>query len=326
MSPRRREVAGVGAVHAAARVAQSVGAVHAAARVAESVGAVHAGRPMKRGRDDATPAPLAGRVLLVTGAGGGIGRAACVELARRGARVFACDISAESSLETVRQVKAAVGDEAVVSQGECDVADESAAERMVALAVAAYGRLDGAVNAAGIEGMRARLHETPSSNFDKVLGVNLKGVFNCMRAEIAQMLKQPPPPSDGSTKKARAPIDERNYCIVNVSSTAGLSAMPEFSCYSASKHAIQGLTKSAAREYAADGIRVCSVCPSTTDTPMVQRFAEQWPEWQAKQNASFPVGRIGSAEEVARAIAFLFSSDCPMMTGTSITIDGAASA
>jgi len=99
--------------------------------------------------------------------------------------------------------------------------------------------------------------------------------------------------------------------------------MAEFAAYSASKHAIIGLTRTAAKEYAGRGIRVNALCPSTTDTPMVQRFASQWPEWQAKQNASFPVGRIGRAEEVADTVVFLFSAACPMMSGTALTIDGA---
>eukprot|EP00037_Helgoeca_nana_P020474 m.203424 g.203424 ORF g.203424 m.203424 type:complete len:103 (-) comp25275_c0_seq1:459-767(-) len=102
--------------------------------------------------------------------------------------------------------------------------------------------------------------------------------------------------------------------------------MPEFSAYSASKHAMIGLTRTAAKEYAGNGIRVNAVCPSTTATPMVDRFTKQWPELQAKQNASFPVERIGRAGEIATTVAFLLSADCPMMTGTCLTIDGARSA
>ena len=125
--------------------------------------------------------------------------------------------------------------------------------------------------------------------------------------------------------QSQAAIDTLNYSIVNVSSTAA-GSMPEFSCYCASKAAINGITRTAAKEYASRGIRVNAVAPSTTATPMVARFTEQWPEWQAKQNASFPVGRIGTAEEVAACCAFLFSPECPMMTGTVLTIDGGLSA
>ena len=286
----------------------------------------------KRQRSTATQSsnnlPLANRVILVTGAGGGIGRACCVHLAKLGAKVVAADLDMAAAQDT----GSLITNEWCAC--EVDVSNEKSVEAMLATAVNSFGRLDGAVNAAGIEGGRARLHETSASNFDKVLGVNLRGVFLCMKGEIAQMLKQSPPggaaaaaaaASSSSSSKVTANIDKLNYCIINLSSSAGLAAMPEFSCYSASKHGIQGLTKSAAREYASDGIRVLSICPSTTDTPMVARFADRWPDWQAKQNASFPVGRIGRAEEVAAMCGFLFGDGCPMATGTSITIDGAHS-
>lgn len=278
---------------------------------------------------------LQGRVILITGAGGGLGRAAAVLFAQRGAKVVAADVDAAAATETAAQVGGEAHGVAV------DVANEESVQAMVASAVAKFGRIDGALNAAGIEGGRARLHETSSANYDRVLGVNLRGTFLCMKAEIDQMLKQPPPvprgaviaaasdasaPAALSAASAPAAIDTRNYSIVNVSSTAGQAAMPEFSCYSASKFALIGFTRSAAKEYAKDGIRVHAVCPSTTATPMVERFQSAWPEWQARQNASFPVGRIGRAEEVAAACAFLLSWDCPMVTGTTLTIDGGAGA
>ena len=197
---------------------------------------------------------------------------------------------------------------------------------MVKHAVDTNGHLDGAVNAAGIEGERALLHETDISNYDKVMCVNLKGTFLCMRAIVKQMLKQSAHTSSQRSASAAVNLDTCNYAIVNVSSTAGQSAMPEFSCYSASKFAIVGLTRTAAKEYAPQGIRVNAIAPSTTDTPMVARFTERWPEWQAKQNASFPVGRIGRTDEVAATCAFLLSAECPMLTGAVLTIDGALSA
>jgi NAD(P)-dependent dehydrogenase (short-subunit alcohol dehydrogenase family) len=307
---------------------------------------------------------LAGRVILITGAGGGIGRAAAICFAERGANVVAADVNTSAVAETVKMVQALPvhGEAEAVT---VDVQDEASVDAMVQRAVRRFGRLDGALNAAGIEGTRAPVHETSAANFDRVLGVNLRGVFLCMRSETAQMLKQQPPPRRaGDEGPSKAPIDGLNYSIVNMSSTAGLGGMPEFAvlimmvgsnpralprrivtpcvvpstlptelhpnhcvqCYSASKWAILGLTKSAAREYASAGIRVNAICPSTTATPMVERFTEQWPEWKAKLNASFPVGRIGRADEVAAAAAFLFSAECPMMTGTSLTIDGGLSA
>ena len=273
----------------------------------------------KRPRDDIS-LPLAGRVILITGGGGGIGRAAALALARRGASVVAADVHNASAVETAALV------DALETAATClaltvDVADEQSVNVMISDAVAHFGRIDCALNAAGIEGERATVHESSVANFDRVMGTNLKGVFLCMRAEIAQMLKQQPAADD-----QQCAIDALNYSIVNVSSSAGQAGMPEFACYSASKHAINGLTRSASKEYAARGIRVNALCPSTTATPMVERFAAAWPEWQAKQNASFPVGRIGSPEEVARVAAFLFGSDCPMMTGACLTIDGGLSA
>lgn len=283
--------------------------------------------------DDNERGALAGRVVLITGAGGGIGRATALECARRGARVVAADLVAATAAATASEIDSLGGAGPCLAIPESvDVADEASVAAMIDTAVGRFGRLDMALNAAGIEGERAPLHESSVENYDRVLSVNLRGVYLCMRAEIAQMLKQQAPavssstPAKPSPPNPSTPIDDLNYSIVNVSSSAGLAGMPEFACYSASKHAINGLTRSAAREYAARGIRVNALCPSTTDTPMVARFTDQWPEWQAKQNASFPVGRIGTAEEVARTAAFLFSAECPMMTGHCLTIDGALSA
>ena len=211
----------------------------------------------KRQRSTATQSsnnlPLANRVILVTGAGGGIGRACCVHLAKLGAKVVAADLDMAAAQDT----GSLITNEWCAC--EVDVSNEKSVEAMVATTVNSLVAPDGAVNAAGIEGGRARLHETSASNFDKVLGVNLRGVFLCMKGEIAQMLKQSPPAaaaaaaSSSSSSKVTANIDKLNYCIINLSSSAGLAAMPEFSCYSASKHGIQGLTKSAAREYAPTG-------------------------------------------------------------------------
>jgi NAD(P)-dependent dehydrogenase (short-subunit alcohol dehydrogenase family) len=114
----------------------------------------------------------------------------------------------------------------------------------------------------------------------------------------------------------------RRFAIVNCASTAGLHGMPEFSAYCASKHAIIGLTKSAALEYAAHNIRINALCPSTTDTPMVERFQSQWPEWQAAQNDSIPVGRIGTPEEMANAVVWMLSDQCTFMTGHCLCVDG----
>merc|ERR1712190_165107 len=141
------------------------------------------------------------------------------------------------------------------------------------------------------------------------MAVNAGGIFTCMAAELRQMLAQlaaddgevVPPEAKrlkSSSPYTRKAIDVVGLTIVNTSSTAGQAAMPEFAPYCASKHAVIGMTRCAAKEYASKGIRVNCICPSTTATPMVDRFSRQWPDWQAKQNASFPVGRVGTPEEV----------------------------
>lgn len=244
---------------------------------------------MKRQRADSAstsptslPVPmqtLSGRVVLVAGAGSGIGRATAVMCAERGAKVAVADLLLPAALETQQLLSSA--NPATESEAiGVDVADEASVTAMINAVISRFGRLDCALNAAGIEGDRAPLHVSSVDNFDKVLAVNLRGAYLCMRAEIAQMLKQQAADQTVSSSASQAPIDMLNYSIVNVSSSAGQAGMPEFSAYSASKHGINGLTRSAAKEYASKGIRVNALCPSTTDTPMVARFAERWPEWQ----------------------------------------------
>ena len=293
----------------------------------------------KRARDEDATAdtqvvrPLGGRVILVTGAGGGIGRAACKLLASRGAHLIAADLNLKLAEETVSTIAAEANGARVAIAVQVDVADEKSVAAMMKAAIDEFGRLDGALNAAGIEGERAPIHECTLENFERVINVNLRGTFLCMKAQLQQFLQQdeqdkPPPPSTKTSpsQSTLAPIDEKNYVIVNISSTAGQAGMPEFSSYSSSKFGLLGLTRTAAKEYASKGVRVLAVCPSTTATPMVERFTERWPDWQAKQNASFPVGRIGQPEEVAALCGFLFSRECTMMTGCSLTIDGALGA
>ncbi|CAK0834059.1 unnamed protein product [Prorocentrum cordatum] len=204
----------------------------------------------------------------------------------------------------------------------------SKVDALVQQTVATFGSLHHCFNNAGIEGGRAPLHETAPGDFERVMAVNAGGVFNCMRAEIRQMLAQLKlnPVVVGASPKSPKAVDTVGLSIVNTSSTAGLSAMAEFSPYCASKHAVIGLTRCAAREYAPFGIRVNCVCPSTTDTPMVQRFSQSWPDWQDRQNSSFPAGRIGTPEEVAEAVLWLSSPRCPMVCGSCLTIDGALTA
>lgn len=269
----------------------------------------------------------AGRTYVITGAGGGIGRACAIILGSRGANILCADVNLAGAEETCAMVHEASKRVGIAQPCSVDVTLEKSVDTMIEIATRSFGKLDGAINAAGIEGNRACVHESSLDNWERVIGVNATGVFNCMRAEVSAMLQQGAfgTAAVATSSLRSAPIDLLNYSIVNISSSAGLAGMPEFAAYSASKHAIIGLTRSAAKEYASKGIRVNAICPSTTDTPMVARFAERWPEWQASQNASFPVRRIGSPDEVAATAAFLLSADCPMMSGTALTIDGALS-
>ncbi len=197
-----------------------------------------------------------------------------------------------------------------------------------------YGCLDYAVNCAAIEGTRAPIHDTSLEHFDAVCDVNLRGTYLCMREELQLMLQsiaargpllRPTPLATTSNSidelELKAASSEFQPAIVNVASTAGMGPCPEFAPYAATKAAIISLTQSAAIEYAGH-IRINAICPATTYTPMYQRFAEQWPDWQAATNAQYAVGRIATAEEVARAIVWMLGRDCSFMTGSTLRVDG----
>jgi NAD(P)-dependent dehydrogenase (short-subunit alcohol dehydrogenase family) len=200
---------------------------------------------------------LDGKVVLVTGGGSGIGRAACLALGAAGARVVVSDIGADGGEETVRLIRDAGGEARFV---RTDVADGTQVEQAVAAVVAAYGRLDGAFNNAGIEGAFASTAEYQDDAFDRVIAVNLKGVWLCLRAELRQMQAQ----GGGGA-------------IVNTASVAGLVGMKKSPIYTAAKHGVVGLTKTAALEFAKAGIRVNAVCPGVIETPMVGRLFDAVP-------------------------------------------------
>ena len=246
-----------------------------------------------------------GKVALVTGAGSGIGRASALAFAREGARVLVADIDVAGGEETVRRVGQA-GDEARFIQADVTRADEVHA--LIAATVDAYGRLDYAHNNAGIEG-RAGIpfHEYPDEIWDRVLSVNLTGVFLCLKQEIKHML--------GAGGGA----------IVNTASVAGLTGS-RLGAYTASKFGVVGLTKLTAVEYAPAGIRVNAVCPGVIRTPMVERaFFEPAPERsqaEARYAALHPLGRLGTPEEVAAAVIWLCSDAASFVTGLAMTVDG----
>ena len=250
---------------------------------------------------------LEGRISLVTGAGSGIGRATSLVMAREGATIVVSDINADSGEETLSAVKEAGGDGMFV---HADVSRPDDVAALVGQVVSAYGRLDCAYNNAGIEGfMAGRLHEYPEDIWDRVIDINLKGVWLCLKHEIPQMLQQ------GSG------------AIVNTASGAGLVGSRQMSAYVASKHAVVGLTKAAALEYARDGIRVNAVCPGMIDTPMVQRLiGGRDAEYEATIPVRQPIGRLGTPEEIAESVTWLCSDAASLVTGLAMAVDGGLTA
>jgi NAD(P)-dependent dehydrogenase (short-subunit alcohol dehydrogenase family) len=240
---------------------------------------------------------LAGRIALVTGGGSGIGRAAALTFAREGAKVVVSDIMAEGGEETVHLIKTTGGEGLFV---KTDVAKAVEVEMLIQKVIDIYGRLDCALNNAGVEGAIASTTNYPEAEWDRTVAINLKGVWLCLKYEIPQMLKQ------------------GGGAIVNTASGAGLVGTPMMSAYGASKHGVVGLTKTAALEYAKAGIRVNAVCPGVILTPMVQRH----PELIEAFTAAEPIGRLGKPEEIAEAVVWLCSDAASFVTGHAMAVDG----
>jgi NAD(P)-dependent dehydrogenase (short-subunit alcohol dehydrogenase family) len=245
---------------------------------------------------------LEGKIALVTGASSGIGRAAAIAFARNGAKVLAADMTEEAGNETVKLIKAA-GGEAIFTK--CDVARADNAEALIALAVKTWGRLDCAYNNAGIAGKIARTADDTEENFDRIMAVNLRGVWLCMKYEIRQMTKQ----GGGGA-------------IVNTASAAGLVGSHGMPAYTASKHGVIGLTKTAALEYARANIRVNAVCPGVIDTAMVAGMVSSHPRLKDALVGVEPVARMGKPSEIAEAVTWLLSDAASFVTGHPMVIDG----
>ncbi|MGE0825906.1 MAG: SDR family oxidoreductase [Candidatus Binatia bacterium] len=246
-----------------------------------------------------------GKVALVTGGGSGIGRATSLIFAREGAKVVVADVVVPGGEETVQMIKAAGGDAIFV---KADMSKAAEVEAMVQKTVATYGRLDCAHNNAGIEGTTKRTPDYSEEEWDRVIDINLKGVWLCMRYEIPQMLKQ------------------GGGAIVNTASDAGLLGVPQMPAYVASKHGVVGLTKTAALEYAKAGIRVNAVCPGVIKTPMVDRITGLRPGRAERMTAAEPVGRMGKPEEIGEAVVWLCSDAASFVTGLPMPVDGGVAA
>jgi NAD(P)-dependent dehydrogenase (short-subunit alcohol dehydrogenase family) len=245
---------------------------------------------------------LEDKVAIITGAASGIGRAAALVFAREKARVIVADVSEEGGERTVRMIRDLGGDAEFVA---CDVALASDADALVTAAVKAYGRVDCAFNNAGIAGSQRKTADYSEEEWDRVMAVNLKGVWLCMRAEIRQFIVQKSPGA-----------------IVNTASAAGLVASHSMPAYTAAKHGVVGLTKCAAVEYARAGIRVNDVCPGVVDTPLVEGMVAGKPKLAARLDEVEPIGRKARPVEIAEAVAWLCSDAASFVTGASLSVDG----
>ena len=241
------------------------------------------------------------KVAIVTGGSFGIGRATAAAFAARGAKVVVADFIEDKMHETLNMIKAA-GSEGIFVK--CDVSKNSDVKAMIDTTIKTFGTLDFAFNNAGIEGAIANTQDCTEENWDRTIGVNLKGVWLCMKYEITEMLKQ------------------KKGAIVNCASVAGLIGFPALPAYVASKHAVTGLTKTAALETAKQNIRINAVCPGVIQTPMIDRVTGKNKEVEKQYITMEPMGRMGKPDEVANAVMWLCSDNASFVTGASLPVDG----
>lgn len=248
---------------------------------------------------------FAGKVAFITGAAGGIGRAAALAFALEGANVVIADVLEQNNQETVHMIEA-VGGRALAVR--CDVTRADDVKAALDKTIETFGRLDAAFNNAGVEQVPAAAADITGEQWDRIIGIDLRGVFLSMKYEIPLMLKQ------------------GGGAIVNTSSGAGVRGFAGGAAYVAAKHGVVGLTRAAALDYASQNIRINAICPGIVDTPMMDRFGGGTPEGKARELASAavaqPIGRAGKPEEIAAAVLWLCSDVASFVVGAAMVVDG----
>jgi NAD(P)-dependent dehydrogenase (short-subunit alcohol dehydrogenase family) len=244
---------------------------------------------------------FAGKVAFVTGAANGIGRAAALQFAREGASVAVADVSEQGNRETARMIEG-LGGRALALR--CDVTRAEDVKSALGKTIEAFGRLDFAFNNAGIEYAIKPAADVTEEEWDRIMDIDLRGVFLCMKHEIPLMLEQ------------------GGGAIVNTSSGAGIKGFKGGAAYVAAKHGVVGLTKAAALDYAASNIRINAVCPGIIDTPMMNRFSGGTAEGRQAVIAQEPVGRMGRPEEIAATVVWLCSDAASFVVGHAMVVDG----
>ena len=242
------------------------------------------------------------KVVMITGAAAGIGLACAEAFAKEGATTILVDINKPEA-----QARKLMDEGYQVSAYGCDVSNTQAVKEMVDWIVATYGRLDAALNNAGIQTPQRPMAEITDEEFDRTVAVDLKGVWNCMRYEIIQMVKQ------------------GGGAIVNTSSQGGVTGFPGQAAYIACKHAVIGLTRTAAIDYAAKGIRINAICPGAIRTPMAEELIRRNPDLEKELIRDIPAGRLGKPEEIANAVLWLCSPQASFVDGHALLVDGAFS-